>query len=187
MTKGYFMGRYTVQFRCHNCGHCCTDVVCRPTVRDAVRIAAATGLDPDEFIELRSEDEIDGVDASDPTWLECGGERYLMVLRHVRGRCYFMRTRKAQSVCTIYETRPALCRLFPFKLQQTRSGEFKGFTLHDDCECPRYRDGIVETEPLYRVYLEDDENQDDLIAMVAAFNSGDHDSPDEFIDMFIRR
>ena len=144
------MGKFTVQFKCHNCGHCCTDVVCRPTVRDAVRIAT--------------------------TWLECGDERYIMVLRQIRDRCFFLRKKKKEIVCSIYDSRPILCRLFTFRLQTTRSGAYRGFTLHKDCDCPRYRDGLIETEPLYRLYREDDENQEDYEAMVRVFNSGDHDS-----------
>ena len=181
------MGKFTVQFKCHNCGHCCTDVVCRPTARDAVRIATTTGKDPMEFLEFRTPDEIDGVEPSDPTWLECGDERYIMVLRQIRDRCFFLRKKKKEIVCSIYDSRPILCRLFPFRLQTTRSGAYRGFTLHKDCDCPRYRDGLIETEPLYRLYREDDENQEDYEAMVRVFNSGDHDSPDDFVDMFIRR
>jgi len=181
------MGVSTVRFRCHNCGHCCRDVVCRPTVRDAVRIAAATGLDPADFLEFRSPEELSGVDTWDPTWIECGDERYIMILRQARDRCCFMRSKRGESVCTIYESRPILCRLFPFRLQRTRTGTFRGFTLHQDCGCPRHRDGLVDTAPLYRLYCEDEENQQDYEAMVTAFNIVNHDSPDEFIDLFIRR
>ncbi len=181
------MGKFTVQFICHNCGHCCTDVVCRPTVRDAVRIAAAIDEEPTEFPEFRAPDEIDGVEPSDPTWLECGDERYIIVLRQIRDRCHFLRKKKKETMCSIYDSLPILCRLFPFRLQTTRSGAYRGFTLHKDCDCPRYRDGLIETAPLYRLYREDDENQEDYEAMVRAFNNGDHDPPDEFVDMFIRR
>ena len=179
------MGKHIVHFRCHSCGYCCTDAVCRLTPRDAVRIAKATGKHPLDFLEFRTPDQMSDVADTDPTWLECGDERYMMVIRHVSDRCFFLDERTVE--CGIYDTRPALCRLFPFKLHLTRNGEFRAFSLHKDCGCPRYLDGTVDAQDLYRLFVEDDENQDDYIAMVAAFNEVERDEPEEFVRMLIER
>lgn len=178
------MGKETVKFRCHSTGHCCKDVVCLPTPFDVIRIVRATGENPYEFLEFLTEEEIEEVEEDDPTWLEVGGERYMMALRRGKKGCHFLN--KTNNRCTIYEHRPILCRLYPFKLQETRKGKFKGFTLHKDVGCPRHRDGLVETAPLYALYQEDCKHQEDYNDLVAAFNQrkkkGKH--PEAFIALF---
>ena len=179
------MGRDTVRFRCHSCGHCCTDVVCLPTPWDVIRIVKNTGESPYEFLEFLDPDEISEVDDSDPTWLKCGGHRYLMALKRGPHGCYFLD--KETRFCAIYEHRPILCRLYPFKLQETRDGKFKGFTLHSDVGCPRHRDGEVVTKPLFTLYRQDCGNQRDYDDLVRVFNRRKYPGkqPSDFIGMFI--
>lgn len=180
------MGRDVVRFSCHRCLHCCTDVVCFPTAWDILRIVKATGEDPYAFLEFLTKEEVTGVGKDDATWLECGEERYLMALRRDSKKgCYFLNRKK--HGCSIYESRPILCRLFPFKLQETKKGKFKGFGLHSDVDCPRFKDGKVSTKPLYDLYLEDDEHQDDYIELVEEFNERNYEGkePEDFIGMFM--
>ena len=180
------MGRYSVRFRCHQCTHCCTNLVVLPTPRDVINIIKATGLQPLEFVEFLTPGEIDEVAASDPTWLRCNGRRYIMALkRDARRGCHFLDKRK--KMCTIYEHRPILCQLFPYKLQETRGGAFRGFTLHKDTGCPLHRDGVAETGPLYEAYLEDKEHQDDYQELVRVFNRKRYPGkrPEDFLGMFI--
>ncbi len=176
------MGKLTVKFRCHSTGHCCKDVICLPTPFDVVRIVKATGENPHRFLEFVTADEIEEVDKNDPTWLEAGGERYLMALRRGKKGCHFLDKRTKR--CTIYEHRPILCRLYPFKLQESRKGKFKGFTLHKDVGCPRFRDGVVDAEPLYALYKEDCIHQENYNDLVAVFNRGKHKRPEAFIGLF---
>ena len=179
------MGKETVRFACRHCGHCCTEVVCLPTPGDVVRIARATGRDPHRFLEFLTPDEIRGVAKSDPTWLECGAERYMMALRRTEKGCVFLN--KRTRFCTIYEHRPLLCRLYPFKLHETRGGAFKGFSLHTDVGCPRHRDGIVPTGPLYETYKEDRVHQEDYDSLVEIFNEKEYPrkKPSDFLHMFV--
>ena len=179
------MGRDIVRFKCHSCGHCCTDVVCLPTPWDVIRIVKNTGESPYRFLEFLGPDEVSDVDDNDPTWLECGKKRYLMALKRGKRGCYFLN--KKTGFCKIYEHRPLLCRLYPFKLQETKSGEFKGFTLHKDVGCPRNRDGEVPTKPLYKLYRQDCGNQVDYEDLVRVFNKRDYPGkkPSDFIRMFI--
>jgi Fe-S-cluster containining protein len=181
------MGRKRVWFRCHHCGHCCTDVVCLPTPWDVIQIVRATGLNPYDFLEFLPPGDIDQVPKSDPTWLRCNGQRYQMALRRDQNRCFF-RDKKSGS-CGAYEARPLVCRLFPFCVHETREGAFKSFTLHEKgrVECPRLRDGVVEVPPLYTLYCEDREHQEDYADLVAVFNrnaSADK-PPEDFIQLFI--
>jgi len=181
------MGKTTVKFKCHSCGHCCTEVVCLPTPWDVIRLAKDVGVDPREFIEFVAPEEIDEVNKSDPAWLICGGKRYMMALRRNKNGCFF-RDRKTRY-CWAYESRPILCRLYPLALNETRKGKYKSFTLHKNVGCPRHRDGLVDTKPMYDLYREDCEHQDDYHDLVEFFNNSDSPGrkPEDFIDLFIVR
>jgi Fe-S-cluster containining protein len=176
----------TVAFKCHHCNHCCTEVVCLPTPWDVKRIAKMTGADPDDFLEFLTPEELEGVDDDDPTWLEIDGEKYMMALkRDVKRGCHFL-DRKTR-LCSIYEARPLLCRLYPFKVIETKSGKYRGFTLHDDVGCPLHKDGVMPTKPLYDLYIQDDINQDDYHELVEIFNGKDYPDkdPEDFVTMFM--
>jgi Fe-S-cluster containining protein len=181
------MGRETVRFRCHHCNHCCTEVVCLPTPWDVIQIVRHSGTNPYEFLDFLTPDEIDDVDAHDPTWLQCGGQRYIMALRRDARGCHFLD--KGSRLCAIYNARPLLCRLFPFKIQETRDGRFRGFVLHRDVGCPRHRDGLVPTKPLHDLYLEDQKHQQDYHDLVEVFNRNRYPGkkPHDFIEMFVER
>ncbi len=75
------MGKFTINFNCKSCGHCCRDVICLPTPWDVVRLTRETGADPYKFLEFVTPEEIEDVKKSDPTWLRCNGTKYLMALR----------------------------------------------------------------------------------------------------------
>ena len=164
------MGEEFVSFKCHNCNHCCTDVVCLLTPWDVRRITKMTGKNPFEFIEFLTPEEVKDVDEDDPTWLEVDGERYIMALqRDEQTGCTFLDNKT--RFCSIYEARPNLCRLYPFSVKESKKGKYEGFTLHDDVGCPKYTDGKVLAKPLYDLYIQDAVNQEDYGELVEAFNS----------------
>ncbi len=177
------MGKLYVKFRCVHCLKCCTEVVVVPTPYDVNRIIKATRMHPRRFLEFLTPDEISGVDEDDPTWLICGDTRYLMALKRdpVKGCLFLDRKRR---VCSVYEHRPFLCRLYPFKLHETSSGEFSSFSIHKDISCPRDKGAKVPTAPLYDWYLEDSEHQEAYEDLVKLFNREKHTDPFDFIDMF---
>lgn len=179
------MGKDTVRFSCHHCTHCCTEVVALPTPWDVKRIVKMIGADPERFLEFLAPDEIQGVEKSDPTWIECDDDRYLMALRRTKRGCHFLNP--ATHLCKIYEARPLLCRLFPFRVIETKTGKFKGFALHQDVECPRNKDGIVPTKPLYDYYIQDEINQEDFHDLVEMFNVKRYKNkdPDDFVTLFM--
>jgi Fe-S-cluster containining protein len=183
---GARMGRDTVRFSCHHCNHCCTEVVCLPTPWDVRRIVKWTDADPYEFLEFLTPDEITEVAKNDPTWLECDGERHIMALRREEKKgCFFLDSKT--KLCSIYDGRPILCRLYPFKLQETRDGKFRGFGLHSDVGCPRHQDGEVPTKPLYDLYIQDELNQEDYHELVEMFNAEEYENkePGDFIALFL--
>lgn len=158
-----------------------------PTPWDVIRIVRETGANPYAFLEFLTPDEVDGVDDDDPTWLEVGDERYMMCLRRdEREGCFFLN--KTSGYCSIYESRPILCRLYPFALQETRDGTFKGFGLHDDVGCPRNTDGTVDCNQLHELYLEDTKHHVDYDTLVEVFNKREYKGkrPEDFIEMFIK-
>lgn len=179
------MGKKIVRFECRHCGHCCTDVVCLPTPWDVIQIAKHTGLDPLDFLEFLSPKDISEVDDDDPTWLHVNGNRYIMALRRTETGCFFLDKRDRH--CCIYESRPILCRLYPFRLHETREGNLLGFTLHKDVGCPRHRGGMFSTDPLYSLYKTDSEHQEDYGALVEVFNRNPHPDkrPEHFVDLFV--
>jgi Fe-S-cluster containining protein len=143
------------------------------------------GADPKEFLEFVTPEEIQGVTKSDPTWLEVDDERYMMALRRGPMGCHFLNKRTKK--CKIYESRPLLCRLYPFKVQETRDGEYRGFTLHSDVGCPKHQDGVVETDQLYELYEDDSEHHETYDDLVEAFNKKDYPDkqPQDFVKMFL--
>ncbi|MBI4560021.1 MAG: YkgJ family cysteine cluster protein [Candidatus Hydrogenedentes bacterium] len=179
------MGLETVHFKCHHCNYCCTKVICLPTPWDVIRIVKATGLNPYRFLDFLTPDQISEVPANDPTWLKCGGQRYLMALQQHNHVCHFLNP--VTRLCGIYEARPILCRLFPFKYRESRDGRFLGFTLHSDVGCPRHRDGVVEVPELYALYQEDEQHQQDYQDLVRVFNRKRYlgKRPQDFVEMFI--
>ena len=176
------MGKLTVRFKCQSCGYCCTEVICLPTPADVARISKETGEDPHDFLEFLTTDEVGEVDDSDPTWLECDDERYIMALKRIKKGCYFID--EHEKTCSIYESRPILCCMYPFKLHETRNGDFKAFSLHKDIECPKKRDDVFKTGALYELYQKDRDYQDDYDLLVEVFNNENHSDPTEFIAMF---
>jgi len=178
------MGAHTIHFKCHHCRHCCKDVVCLPTPMDVIQIVKATGLDPHAFLEFLRPSEIREVGRDDATWLRCRQKKYIMAIRRDEKGCYFLN--KKTALCDIYESRPILCRLFPFKLHETRQGDFKAFSLHTKVECPRHLDGVVEARPLYDAYVVDRGHQDDYHDLVTVFNRRGYDKPEDFIPFAIR-
>lgn len=179
------MGLHTVKFACHHCNHCCTEVICLPTPWDVIRMVKGTGQEPLEFLEFITPEDIEGVNKSDPTWLKVGKEKYMMALKRHGQRCHFLD--KKTRYCSIYEHRPLLCRLYPFRVVESRAGEFKGFVLHNDVGCPKHQDGEYKTGPLREIYETDKGHHEDYRTLVEVFNAKEYPGkkPEDFIDLFV--
>lgn len=156
-----------------------------PTPWDVRRIMRMTGQGPFDFLEFLSPDEIEDVEADDPTWLTVGDKRYIMALkRDEKLGCHFLD--KKTRLCGIYDARPLLCRLYPFKVIEDEDGNYQGFELHEDVGCPKNEDGVVPARPLWDLYVQDDLNQEDYYELVDVFNQMDYPGKEieDFVVMF---
>jgi Fe-S-cluster containining protein len=106
-----------VRFICEKCAVCCGDT--KEKVRsillleiEAERIAKKTSKKIEDFAE-RIED----------------AQPYVYRMRKtVEGKCVFLK----DSLCSIYQTRPLICKFYPFQLENTKNGKFK-FTYTKEC------------------------------------------------------
>ncbi len=175
----------SLSFKCHHCNHCCIDVICLPSPWDVRRIMRMTGQDPFDFLEFLTPEEIEDVDDDDPTWLVLNGVKYMMALKRdeVLG-CHFLN--RETRLCSIYEARPLLCRLYPFKVVEDEDGTYRGFTLHEGVGCPKHVDGVVPMKPLHDLYVQDSINGEDYVELVDFFNAQDYPGKEveDFVVMF---
>lgn len=91
----------------------------------------------------------------------------VMVLRHQRGRCRYL---GADNRCTIYESRPLGCRIFPFDPEFTRTGELRRLGLIRVTECPYTLEGNTRVAALRALNRRYAEAQDAYHRRVADFN-----------------
>ncbi len=144
-----------------------------------------TGQDPFDFLEFLTPEEIEDVDDDDPSWLVLNGQKYMMALkRDETTGCYFLN--QQTRLCSIYEARPLLCRLYPFKVEEDADGKYLGFTLHEDVGCPKHADGVVPTKPLHDLYVQDSINGEDYVELVDFFNAQEYPGKEveDFVVMF---
>ena len=127
---------------CNNCPahlNCCTGKTVDPPVltpNDVERITAKTGLSRDEFCQPIP-----------------GG--HLSTMKAREGACYFYR----QGRCTIYNVRPVDCRIFPFDIDRTTSGELVWIVYSSACpnevDARQYLREVQPLLPLLQPYLEE--------------------------------
>jgi len=95
---------------CMNCGRCCTSYGVCVTPSDIERIIKASGSDPVDFLMIIPEPP--QRERKEPCVL-IDNVRSLVVLRWSKKRdCVF----HGKDGCTIYPSRPMLCRTYPFSL-----------------------------------------------------------------------
>ncbi|MEM2089344.1 MAG: YkgJ family cysteine cluster protein [Thermoproteota archaeon] len=119
-----------IRFECVLCEKCCIQddknrrqIVL--TVKDVEEISNKTGLKTEDF----SNENYD--------------EKYPFIMKLVEGRCFFL---EAGGKCSIYSSRPLVCRFYPFVMQKV-GGKY---VFHADPSCP----GLGKGEYLDRKYFE---------------------------------
>jgi len=106
-----------VRFKCDKCALCCGDTTGR--VRrilllkiEAKRISLKTNKSVNSFAEKRD-----------------GSEPYIYVIKKTaNGKCVFLK----DNLCTIYHTRPLICRFYPFELKEDENRKHV-FAYTDEC------------------------------------------------------
>ena len=107
-----------VRFKCERCALCCGDA--RNRVRSILLlkietdyISRKTSKSPDEFAE-----KVEGF------------EPYTYRMKKTNdGKCLFLK----DNSCSIYETRPLICRFYPFQLKNIRTDRY---AFEYTTECP---------------------------------------------------
>ena len=106
-----------VHFECSRCALCCrgTENKSRTILilkKEAEKISGKTQKGIDEFAERKE-----------------GAEPYVYVMRKTSdGKCVFLK----DNLCTIYETRPLICRFYPFKLDNLGNHKYV-FNYTEEC------------------------------------------------------
>jgi len=100
---------------CGNCnGRCCRNYRIALCPLDIINIQKTTGLNPIDFIELES---VDNMWSMFPDVFIDKNYYYLTLRRQKDERCIFAREIENRKLtCSIHGNHPLACRLYPFKL-----------------------------------------------------------------------
>ncbi len=132
-------------FRCTGCGNCCKDLRVPLTAADLRRVLEATGSEASEVIEWLLPDAVDMTgEPGSFVWLE-RGRRALMTLAQRDAACRFL---GENARCTVYDARPASCRLYPFTASFGGRGGLSRLRLLSGTECESARDGHTDPHAL---------------------------------------
>jgi Fe-S-cluster containining protein len=121
-----------VRFQCTRCALCCGDTEARPRhilmlKKDAQSISKTTSRPIEHFARTT-----------------VGHEPYVYEMKKTKdGKCLFLK----KDTCTIYSSRPLVCRYYPFELKTIENGRI---IFSSTEECP----GIGRGKLLRRVHFE---------------------------------
>jgi len=128
-----------LRFRCTSCGNCCRDLRVPLTSADLRRLVDATGERAAQIVAWLEPDEVDMTgEPGSMVLLDHGARRALMTLAQHASACRFLR---ADERCSVYDARPASCRLYPFQPSFGRRGGLRRLRLLPGTECDYARDG----------------------------------------------
>ena len=101
---------------CRSCtAKCCRGLAVVLTIPEAKRMVAETGLTPEDFLEFNT--NIDSkLTPHYPLLVQRGGkveEFFIILKRRQKKDCIFL---EDDLRCSVYNERPAVCRLYPFEL-----------------------------------------------------------------------
>lgn len=129
-----------IRFKCDTCAACCGDTKARTRLillleAEVDRIAEKTLRNRGEFAER-----------------VVGSEPYAYLMKKTEnGKCIFL----VDSLCSIYQIRPLICRFYPFELKNVNGGKY-AFICTDECpnvgKGPRL--GRTFFERLFKEFLE---------------------------------
>ena len=111
--------------KCLNCeNHCCIgDYATFLTLNDAKRISEETGIPVDEFcfyapICADKEGHEELMQSKDHTYFDFSQSGNILQLKANKDKsCFFLKDKK----CAIYNTRPLICRIFPFWYKKVKN------------------------------------------------------------------
>jgi Fe-S-cluster containining protein len=133
-------GLLRLRFSCSGCGHCCRGLRVPLTLADAAKLPAdaVAWLDPDE-VDMTGEPE---------SFVLLPEGRRLLVLAQRDGACVFL----AGDRCTVYESRPSACRLYPFDVTLGRKHGIRRLKLLSPNLCVGDTRGFTDPQKLSQEY-----------------------------------
>jgi len=161
-----------LNFRCTDCGNCCSDTLVPITDLDIKRIMEGTGLKPFDICTFyKSEDFEDKGDGLEFANLDSGrrtlGLRKKFDKENDRDSCIFFK----ENRCSIYESRPVTCRVWPFTLAFDATGKrVTKVSINDALPCPFELDGKNTLPELVSVWNWDDRQDATWSAKVREWN-----------------
>ena len=113
------------RFTCQQCGKCCSDkdTIVNLTYTDILRIQSDKNLSLEELLSVvgyyiyenePTEDQLQKMVV--PPILTQRGPAFLGLRKNSEGKCVYL---SETNQCTIYQSRPAICRSFPFHFHYT--------------------------------------------------------------------
>ncbi len=137
-------GSRYLRFRCTGCGNCCKEPLLPLTDEDVKRIARHTGDSATEIVRWVDRHGID-MDDEPEAFVRLRQGKRVMVLRHQGGGCRYLGD---DDRCTIYESRPLGCRVYPLDPEYNSKGKLRRLTIVRATECPYELDGNNDVEEL---------------------------------------
>jgi Fe-S-cluster containining protein len=152
-------GSRLLRFHCTACGQCCRHFRVPVTGADVRRLRRGRQSEApvDEWVEWLSPADVD-MTGEPETFVELSAGRRLLVLRQVNDACTFLQG----AACSVYESRPRSCRLYPWDVRLGRRGGVRRLQLlHAYPACEATYDGgtrpqyLAEQKRLERTELEE--------------------------------
>ncbi len=159
-------GEKFLKFRCTGCGNCCKDPLLPLTDVDIVRIQQRAGDDARDFVRWVDRMGID-MDDEPEAFVRLRQGKRVMVMRQGRGGCHFL---GADDRCTIYASRPAGCRIFPFDPTYTQQGKLRRLKLIQATDCKYELDGENDPDTLRELHQRHESATAAYQARVAEWN-----------------
>lgn len=167
-----FHGEKYLKFRCTECGNCCSDTIVPISHLDVQRLMQGTGLKATDLCTFYTpKDFDDGGDSLEFANLD--GGRFTLGLRkrfdkeNDRDSCAFFKDNR----CSVYESRPVTCRVWPFTLSFDASGKrVTSLSINPALPCPYELDGKNTLSQVMADWNWDDRQDGEWSAKVREWN-----------------
>lgn len=165
-------GSKLLNFRCTECGNCCSDTIVPVSHQDVERLMKGTGLPASKIARFFKTSDFD--DKGDGLQLinMDGGRRILGLQKRFdkpnkRDACKFF----LNGRCSVYESRPVTCRVWPFTLVLDEGGALRGMSINPSLPCPYELDGKNRPKDIKKDWDWDDKQDVAWAAKVKEWNS----------------
>ena len=169
--KRNFKGAKYLNFRCTDCGNCCSDTIVPITGQDVQRLMKGEKLKATDILEFYKSDEFD--DGGEGLhFAELDEGRKVMGLQkrwdaeNGRDACKFFKNNR----CSVYESRPVTCRVWPFTLRFDDKGRITSLSINDTLACPYELDGHNSPQKVAADWNWDDRQDETWEKAVKAWN-----------------